>query len=118
MENTEVHVSCCDSSGKRFVTVADQEDDVRFEALKLAGKFYRAKAYRLRHGRRSRTFQLDINFPIDREAVLANHLYWVIEPLQNHCACGYHLKIEIGMLIDRAHDGFKPPVVGTVHQHY
>ena len=116
MRDADIHISGGDRRGKHFVAIADQQNEIGLETLKLAGELDHPKADRLRHRCRRRTLQLDIDLPVNAETVLSNDLDRLMETLQDHRSGREDLKLELGTGGDGAHNRLEPPVVGAVYQ--
>src|ERR1043166_7004380 len=52
VDDTDIHIGSSNGGRKGFISITDQKHEIRFEALKFAGKFHDAKAYRLGLGPR------------------------------------------------------------------
>src|SRR5262249_51306260 len=50
MSDANIHISGGDGRGEGFVSITDQENKIRLQALKLAGKFYNSEPNGLCHG--------------------------------------------------------------------
>ncbi len=116
VHDAAVHVGRGDGRGQGLVAIADQQHDVGLQPLKLAGEFHDAKADALGHRGGRRAFQLDVDFAVDAETVLPDHIDRLLEALQHHRAGGDHLQLQFGPCGDGLHHRLQPPVVGPVDQ--
>src|SRR6266446_992584 len=116
VSDTEVHIGRSNGRGQSLIAIADEQHQVRFEALKFIGKFHHTKADRFGHRGWGGAFQLHINLAVDVEAVLPHDLHGLLKTLQNHRAGGKHLQFKVWMGSNRFHHRFHPPIVGPVYQ--
>src|SRR6266480_487192 len=116
MSDADVHICRRDGGGERLVAVADQQHNLGFEALELAGKFDHAEADRLCHCGRRGTFQFDVNLPVNWETVRSDDLHRLVKAFQHHGAGSQDLELQVRMCGNRLHHGLEAAIVGAIHQ--
>ena len=116
VRDTDVHIRGGDGGRQRLVSIADDQNQIGFEPLELAGKLHDPKADRFCHGGRGGAFQFDVDLAVHGEAVLFHNLHRLLKAFQDHRSGGKNLELKLRTVCNSLHDRLQAAIVSPVDQ--